>query len=278
MSITQTPPAPPAAPVPPAGGPRTAPRVIAILTIALGAAILLAVAWTGIRAAVVSGGAVDDTRSLEVAGVTDLAVDAGATDLRVVFADVPEATLELRDAAAGWRFERTGATLRVASPDHPWFFPTFGQSNGEATLTLPADLAGADARLTLGAGSLLVAGDFGDLVLDVSAGRLVFEGDARTLDADVSAGRAEIDVTGVGEAELDLSAGDMFVRMTGSAPDAVTVGVGAGTLELTLPDEVYDVRSDVSAGDLVNGLRTATDAASRVSVEVSAGTVRLLAD
>jgi hypothetical protein len=72
-----------------------------------------------------------------------------------------------------------------------------------------------------------------------------------------------------------VSAGAVDARLTGSAPRAVTVDVSAGSLDLRLPDEAYDVRSDVSAGDFENGLRTDAESGNVVDVTVSAGTVTI---
>src|SRR3546814_15297462 len=103
---------------------------------------------------------------------------------------------------------------------------------------------------------------------------MTISGSAEELTADASAGRADIDLEGVRSADLQLSAGDMNARLGGQAPSEVRVSVSAGTLVLTLPDEAYDVSSDVSAGGFDNQLRTASGASSRVIVEVSDGTAR----
>ena len=89
------------------------------------------------------------------------------------------------------------------------------------------------------------------------------EGSARTLVVDLSAGAAEILLDDVREATFSVSAGAIDSRLTGVAPRQVTVDVSAGSLDLTLPDAIYDVRSDVSAGDFVNRLTTGSDAGER---------------
>lgn len=257
---------------------RTAARVVTILTAALGVGILVAVAWGGIRSTVAAAAATSETNTLAVDGVGTLDVDVSAASLLVEFSDVDEASLDVRDASNGaWTFERRGDTLRVETPRTP-FLSWFGASNGRGVLTLPAELEGADAALSLGAGSIDADGDFGMLTLEMGAGDTTLRGSAASLTADVSAGRADIDLDGVDEADIQLSAGDMNARLTGDAPSDVKVGVSAGSLELTLPDAAYAVTSDVAAGDLDNGLRTSSAAASRVSVEVSAGSARLIAD
>ena len=92
---------------------------------------------------------------------------------------------------------------------------------------------------------------------------------------DLSAGGADIDLSDVDEADFSVSAGTLDARLTGSAPRSVIIDVSAGSLDLRLPDAAYDVRSDVSAGDFENGLRTESDAPNAVDVTVSAGSVTI---
>jgi hypothetical protein len=278
MTTTLNPP-----PVPPAGpeNPRpsnSAGRVITILTALLGVGVLVAVVWGGMRSTFAASNTSSETQTLAVGGVTDLDVDVAATTLSIRFDDVPEASLEVRDSDGGpWTFERSGGTLRVETPRGA-FVSWFGSDNGRAVLTLPAELEGADAAFDLGAGNLTAAGEFGELDLGMGAGEMTVSGSAASLVADVSAGRANVDLEGVRTANLQLAAGDMVARLGGDAPSEVRVSVSAGSLELTLPDEEYDVTSDVSAGEVDNGLRTASGASAQVSVEVAAGSARLIAD
>lgn len=281
MSTEYVPPTPTPAPRRdgPSGAPghRTAARVIAILTASLGAAVLVGsivgAAWPTFAASTTH----DEQRELDVDGVTSMEVDAAAMSLDIVFADVDRATLEVRDATAAWTFETDGDALRVATP-REGFVSWFRPGNGHATLTLPEELAGLDADLRVGGGSLDATGEFGELDVDLGAGEVIVRGEARSLGADISAGRGDIDLAGVSTADLSLGAGELITRLTGEAPQSVTATVSAGSMTLTLPDEVYDVTSTVSAGDIDNRLRTADGASSTVNVEVSAGDARLLAD
>ncbi|MGP3533353.1 hypothetical protein ACTU3I_01055 [Microbacterium sp. RD1] len=275
MTTTLNPP-----PVPPAGSPvrrpnRTAGRVITILTAVLGGAILLAIILGGVRASLGAALARSETRTAAVGGVSNLDIDVSAAALVVRFDEVREATLDVRDSRGGsWTLERDGDTLRVETPRTP-FFSWFGSGNGQATLVLPAELEGSDARFGLGAGSLSAEGAFGALQLDMSAGRMNVTGSAAQVTAEASAGRAELDLDDVDSADLQLSAGEMNVRLGGSAPTLVDVSVSAGSLQLDVPDAVYDVRSDVSAGSLDNRVRTDSAASAQIVVEVSAGGVTL---
>lgn len=285
-TITPLPPVPPAPPNAPAsagGTPpptRNASRVIAILTIALGAAVILGAVGSAIWSTVAAASVRTETRTVDVAGVESLRVAVDAASLRIEFADVPEATLDVTSGlgVGRWTFERTGDELTVETPRRfgpGWIF------GGEvrATLTLPQELEGAelDAALELSAGELTVDGGFGDLGVDVGAGTFAVDGSARTLTAELSAGGADIELSDVAEAELSVSAGAIEARLTGAAPRSVTVDVSAGSLDLRLPDAVYDVRSDVSAGDFENGLRTERGARNIVDVTVSAGSATIVA-
>lgn len=284
-TITPLPPVPPAPPNAPAsagGTPpptRNASRVIAILTIALGAAVILGAVGSAIWSTVAAASVRTETRTVDVAGVESLRVAVDAASLRIEFADVPEATLDVTSGlgVGRWTFERTGDELTVETPRRfgpGWIF------GGEvrATLTLPQELEGAelDAALELSAGELTVDGGFGDLGVDVGAGTFAVDGSARTLTAELSAGGADIELSDVTEADLSVSAGAIEARLTGTAPRSVTVDVSAGSLDLRLPDAVYDVRSDVSAGDFENGLQTERGARNVVDVTVSAGSVRIV--
>lgn len=285
-TITPVPPVPPAPPNAPAsagGTPpptRNASRVIAILTIALGAAVILGAVGSAIWSTVAAASVRTETRTVDVAGVESLRVAVDAASLRIEFADVPEATLDVTSGlgVGRWTFERTGDELTVETPRRfgpGWIF------GGEvrATLTLPQELEGAelDAALELSAGELTVDGGFGDLGVDVGAGTFAVDGSARTLTAELSAGGADIELSDVTEADLSVSAGAIEARLTGTAPRSVTVDVSAGSLDLRLPDAVYDVRSDVSAGDFENGLQTERGARNVVDVTVSAGSATIVA-
>jgi hypothetical protein len=287
MSTTAPlPPVPPAPPIPPAsagGTPpptRSASRVIAILTIALGVAIILGAVGSAIWSTVAAASVRTETRTVDVAGVESLRVGVDAASLRIEFADVPEATLDVTSGlgVGRWTFERTGDELTVETPRRFGVGWIFG-GDVRATLTLPRELEGEDldAALELSAGELTVDGAFGDLGVEVGAGTFTVDGSASTLVADLSAGGADLELSDVSEADLSVSAGAIEARLTGTAPRSVTVDVSAGSLDLRLPDAVYDVRSDVSAGDFENGLQTERGARNVVDVTVSAGSATILA-
>lgn len=278
--MSTTTPLPPAAPATPTAPPppetRGASRVVAILAIALGCAIVLGTIGSAVFSTVAAASVRTETQTVEVSGVTDLDVAVDAASLRIEFEDVPEATLEVTSGlgVGAWTLERDGDRLAVATP--PRFGPRwlFG-GEVRAILTLPRELEELDAVLELAAGDLTVDGDFDDLGIEVGAGTLTVDGSARTVTTQLSAGGADIDLAGVDEADFAVSAGAVDARLTGSAPRAVTVEVSAGSLDLRMPDGTYDVRSDVSAGDFENGLPTELGARNVVDVTVSAGTVTI---
>jgi hypothetical protein len=247
--------------------------VIALLTIALGVAIVVGTVVSAVFVTLSVSFRHAQTRSVDVAGVTDLAVDAAGADLTIVFDDVDQASLRVVDTAdLGWTFDVVGDTLRVETPSRAfgWFFG----GNGRATLTLPASLSGTDATLALGAGSLTAEGAFGDLDVNLAAGDLAVTGEADSLDVSVSAGTADLTLADVAAADFTLAAGDTTARLTGTAPTEVSVDVNAGRLDLTVPDVTYAVETNVDAGRLDTGsLQTAGTSSRTIAVELSAGNV-----
>ncbi len=286
MNDTLTPPTPAAsAPPPPepdrprSGG---AGGVVSILAIVLGAVILIGTLTTAAVGTVRDAMRVSGTWTADVRGISGIDVEADAALVTIEFGDVDEAVLEVTDARRGdWRLERDGDELVLRSPDRVFGWGPrwggWGRDGETAVLTLPEELRERhlDADLRLSAGELRADGDFGDLALELGGGAMDVSGSAETLAADVSAGQTEIDLEGVDEASLTVSAGRLLGRLTGAAPDETTIEVSAGSLELELPDAPYDVRSDVSAGSFDNRLETETAAPHLVTVEVSAGRVQL---
>jgi hypothetical protein len=283
MTTLTPPPTDAAAPLPGAPTPpptRSTARVIAIATVALGSALLVGAVTTGIVRTVAASAADTGSESSSVAveGVTMLDVDANASDLTIVFADVDEALLEVDRGRTGWQLERDGDELQVTSPDSGWFgISFFTDDYSRATLTLPESMEGTDASLSLSAGSLRASGSFADLRVDVSAGDATVEGDARAVSVEVGAGSADLRLEDVATAALNLSAGEIAAELSGDVPREVGIDVGAGSLDLVLPRGDYDVRSDISAGDLDNRLeRRSAGATGLVDVRISAGDVTLI--
>lgn len=301
MTDQLTPPTPPAPPAPPTGpqdgsgpapengsGPAartTSPsaKVIAILTASLGGVITLAFVGSTVVSTIASASVTTETQSVGAAGIDELDIDVSAGSLRIEYADVTTAQLDVSGGwgGGGWTLARDEDELVVSSPE--WSFGgswLFGR-DVRATLTLPREFENSalDAQFTVSAGDLDASGRYGELDVELGAGAVSVSGQAREVSADISAGRADLDLIGVESAELSLSAGQLDGRFDGrpggDQPRIVEVNVSAGSLDLALPDGTYDVTSSVSAGQLDNRLDTAASSSSRVVVELSAGQVIL---
>lgn len=237
-----------------------------------------------ISAAANSG--VSGTQSMNVDGIESLRVDISASDVTARFGDVDEATLEVTGGRIGsWTLERDGDELVVRSPDRgfgswfggDWFGGGWFDRNETVVLTLPESLEGAelDADFSLSAGSLGIEGMYGEVDIEMGAGALSMDGSAASIDADISAGRADMSLFDVNEADFTVSAGKLVAELANTAPRSVTIDVSAGSLELTLPDEAYAVRQDVSAGSFDNRLDTSNSSRFEIVATVSAGNVVL---
>ncbi|WP_298040811.1 hypothetical protein [uncultured Microbacterium sp.] len=258
-------------------------KTIGIITAVIGGVALIG---SGTQAAVASVHALshtDDAQTADVRGVEALSVDVAAGDVMIRFDDVEDAKLIVSGAQqASWVLERDDEDL-VLRDSSGWFgwggqdWSWFGSGIGaeQIELVLPNSLAGIDADLSLGAGSLDARGEFGELDLDISAGGVTIDGSARSLDADLGAGGADLSLADVSEADIAVSAGRFIAVFTGEAPRLTEIEVSAGSLELSLPDTAYDVRQEVSAGVLDNRLRTSSEARNSVVVSLSAGTAVL---
>jgi hypothetical protein len=289
MTTTMTPP-PAGTDTPPPGQHPTsgAARVIAILIAVLGAFVIIGAIISALVTTIVSASVDTTTRTADVTGVTDLDVDMAAGTLRIEFADIPDAELEVTGTAGAerWTFRNEDGQLVVTSPQG-WFdggWPFGGWPFGEraaddATLVLPEALKGADADLSLAAGELIVDdGDFGEVTLDMGAGRTRMTASVEAITVDVSAGAAELDLEGATEASFSVSAGALQAALSGVQPRTLELDVSAGSLDITVPEGDYDVVSDVTAGDFDNRVGSTPGADSSVNVQVSAGKAVLKAD
>lgn len=283
MTTTLTPP-PAGSGTPAPQGPSQTPgssRVVAIVVIVVGALIVLGTITSALISTIVSASVTSTTRTVAVTDVTDLDVDVAAGSLRVEFADVDEAELDVTGTGGAdrWTLRTEGGELIVSSPqgwlNGGWPFGgwPFGENGaGNATLRLPQSLEGLDAELSLAAGELFVdEGEFGEVELDMGAGRTRFSASVDTISADVSAGNAEFTIDGAREAGFSVSAGSLDAELTGAQPRSLELDVSAGQLEIVVPEGEYDVTSDVSAGEFDNRIGSVPDADSTIDVSVSAG-------
>lgn len=274
MTLTAPPQPSAGPPAPPTAPRRTSARVVAILAIVLGSALILGTLVSAVFSVVRATSLRTETFTADAAGVSELDIDISGASLEIQYGD--EATLTVDGAAGDWRFERDEDALRVTNERSWWSGWRWGGTD-EAVLTLPRSLerTALDADLRVSGGVLDAAGTFGELDLDLAAGSMDVSGSARELSVDGSAGRIVLDLADVDSAELTLSAGALTGALTGGAPQEITADVSAGRLDLTVPDESYAVTSDVSAGDFRHTLTVDPTSPHRVSVQVSAGAVLL---
>ncbi|MEU1972569.1 hypothetical protein ABZ477_12980 [Microbacterium sp. NPDC019599] len=291
MTTTLTPP-PAGTDVPPPGQPSSNPaaRVIAILIIVFGGLVVVGTLVSALITTIASASVETSTRTADAAVVASLDVDLAAGSLRIEYADVSDAELEVTGSGGAdrWTLRADGDELIVSSPQG-WFnggwWPfgggwPFGENGvGDATLRLPQELEGLDVDLGLAAGELFVDdGDFGDLALDMGAGRAQVTASVDTITADVSAGAAELDLENAREATFTVSAGALDAVLSGLQPDSLDLSVSAGALDVTVPAGEYDVSSDVSAGDFDNRVGSTPGADRTITVDVSAGKAILRAE
>ena len=256
-------------------------KAVTIALAAVGGVVLLG---SGTAAAVAGVGTIapkSEVSAIDVSGVQKLDAEIDGAELRIEFYDGDEAQLQAEHGSTnGWTLRTDGDELKVRTPQHGWFglgwlTPDWFGEGDRVILQLPESLAGLDTDLTLNAGMISADGEFDSVDLDINAGRLQLAGAASSLELSLNAGRADVELDGVEEAELEISAGRADAEFTGSTPREVSANVSAGQLNLTLPEDSYDVRQEVSAGNLNNGLRQDPDSANLVRITVSAGTANL---
>jgi hypothetical protein len=218
--------------------------------------------------------------------VTTLDIDHGFGLLDVRF-DGDEGTAQLEASGAiaeRMTLERDGKRLVVGTKDNgpsfggwSWLFGT--EDEQWATLTLPPSLEGVDLDLDSGAGSVTVDGALGDVDIETGAGEVRLSGSADAVTAEVGAGQAVFDLRDVETFSADVSAGALFVTLTGEAPSELALDISAGGGDVVLPDEAYALNQEVSAGELdASGLRIDSTSTHRIDVRLTAGGVTLSSD
>lgn len=259
----------------------TTKKSIGALTVVLavfGGVVLLGTGAAATVAGVHRIGPDSGSLQTDVRGVDSLDLEVSGAEVTVEFRDdADEAVLRIGGGSSdGWVLKRDGEELHVRGPHDgfDWFRPDWLRGDQRVTLVLPDRLRGLDADFTLQAGSLSVDGAFGELDVDVNAGSLSLNATAREFDAQLNAGRADIDLSDVRTAEFTVNAGRIVASLD-TVPSSVAIDVSAGALDLTVPDEEYDLRQDVSAGSLESRLQQSSNSANRITASVSAGSVRL---
>lgn len=270
-------PEPPAPPNPePKRSAATKPLMIIIAVIGAITLVVLLVATLFSSLVGLSRGSANQTAN--TTGVTKLDLNSNAARVNIAFDDVDQATLDATGQRADrWQLNRRGDTLSVRPPEMWWSWCWFNCGETEVTLTLPQELndGNLNAELDLNAGRLDAEGSFNELSLELNAGEMVVDGTARALQTEVNAGRAELQLADVETASFEVAAGRIDSDLTGTPPTTTEIDVSAGQLVLGLPDVEYSVITDASAGSVNNNLRTAPDAANRITVDIAAGDVTL---
>lgn len=258
----------------------SATKPVMVLFSVLGGLILLAVAASTIFSSVLNFNRGSATVTAETSGISGVNVEANASQFNLEFGEVSEATLETSGLNAdGWRLTRDRNELYVEAPNQwlSWCFFNCNFGDNQVSLVLPEELndGSLNANIDLAAGNIEATGTFDELGLELGAGKATINGSAQQLDAELNAGSADLQLADVQTADLSVSAGRLNTELTGRPPGNVDLGVNAGRLDLTLPDNTYSVNSEVSAGNLDNQLRT--DAASEfgINVDLSAGNATL---
>lgn len=264
---------------PPRRGPAFA---VSVITIVVGTVVAMGtLAGTGASAlaSLSNDGSEDVTYDTSfddsTAQLADLDIDVAGGELTVEFGDVADARLDT-DTRAGrdWTFERDGDALRVASPSGSF---VDGAGGSRATLILPRDLDGSGIRadIQVSGGALDLTGDFGDVSVEVAGGTASLDGAARDFDLTVTGGSATARVEDAETATFEVAGGELTARVSGVTPTRTDVEVTAGSADITLPDDEYDVRVDDGLGSVDNGLRTSSTAVAEVDVTATMGSVRL---
>lgn len=276
--MTTTPATPPQ-PVTPQH-PRSSRNTVGIILAIFGGVILVVVLLSLVfRVITVPQSSQGQQVNTNIQGITAIDLDMSAGELTIEYGEVSGVQLDITNPRGDWRMDRTGDTLVIRSPKKPFFF-FFGFNGWErherVILTLPAALEGKlDAKLSLSAGSITSHADFKSLDVDLSAGYIEIAGEMSQFSGEVSAGDLRGELSNVTKAELDVSAGSSELRFTGSAPEELEIDLTAGDATVILPDVVYDVRADRTAGDIITNVRTERGSKHFIDVTVTAGSVTL---
>ncbi|MDQ1136419.1 hypothetical protein QE410_001218 [Microbacterium sp. SORGH_AS 1204] len=261
---------------------RGAAFAVSVITIAVGACVAVGtLAGTGVSAVASMAdwrgqtATYDSSTDGTTEQLTELDIDLAGGALTVEFGDVAFAQLDADShGRKGWTFERDGDSLRVVSPSGS--FADWG-SGSRATLVLPQDLDGSGIRadIQVTGGALEMTGGFGDVTVEVAGGTASVDGVARDIDLTLSGGSATARLTDVETAAFEVAGGELTATLDGVAPTRTDVEVTAGSADITLPDDEYDVRIDDGLGSVDNGLLTSSSAVAEVDVQATMGSVRL---
>ncbi len=214
-------------------------------------------------------------------GINNLVVDASAGDITVTCGGSEDFVLTQEQVTEKWNLERDGDTLKVSRTPQFRLFPgsifKIGYAEEKVALSIPeaACQQNMAADLSVSAGSLNVDARFDALKVSVSAGSVEINGEANDLKAKTSAGGIRLDLDGVEQADLEVSAGSIKGALR-QVPENLNINGSAGDTTLSLPAGNYNVNSDVSAGSFNNNVNIDPQGMrSQIDVELSAGEVTL---
>lgn len=217
------------------------------------------------------------TQTASASGITSIDIEVVRHMLDIEYGDVSEAELRATGAASdSWRLEREGDALVVESPEGG----RFSGRTQATTLVLPTGLKEKriDADIDVSTGVVNADLRLDSLELEVGAGAANIGGSADTVEASVSAGELNLDLDRVSDASLSVELGELSAAFSGSAPDSLGVEVGAGNMQIELPDETYRLDVDADFGNVNAGVTTAADAPNVISGSVDLGSLRLQAE
>lgn len=231
--------------------------------------------WTDRRDDTVSGSVT--TTTVDASDVTSLEIDVESHRLEVEYEDVDEATLRATGRSGdAWKLERQGDALVVASPTGVRFT---GRSQA-STLVLPRSLRerALDTRIDVSTGAVDADLRFGELEVTVGAGAARLGGSAENVTASVSAGQLEIELSDVATADLDVDLGQLVAELEGSTPNDLQVAVGAGNMELDVPNDAYRIEIDEDLGEVSVDVTTSRTAENFITGSVDFGNLSIRTD
>lgn len=246
-------------------------RTITLIVAIMGAIALIATIGSGISRSFSLPGPLtaQPLQPLNTDGISEIHIEAAASDFTVEFGSVEEAELVVTgEHDIGWEMSRDGGTLQVTQEgnwgsffgwnydwnldDDPW---------SQVVLTLPESLQ--DSAL--------------ELYVSMAGGSFSTTGSFAIVDVELAGGTADLDLTDVQEASIDLAAGSLTASLDGIPPRNIDVDVAAGTVNLKVPDVAYALELEVGAGSFSNGLKTHPLQASRhlIDIDLAAGSLNL---
>lgn len=199
-------------------------------------------------------------QSVSAEGVSSLVVSGEAGDVTITEEDRPD--------------------IRVASVlvTNPWSDAEVDVQAADGLVTVRSFCEGllGFSSCTVQHDIYVPTGFLDELSVDIAAGDVDIVGSSADLDVQVSAGDVQILQFAGSSAMVRLSAGEVTVAAV-AAPASIDVRTSAGGIEIVVPDEVYDVSTDVAAGSVSVALRQDPASERTISAVTSAGDITITA-